>query len=294
MNKLDINLNLYRSFYYVAKYGGFTKASNYAMISQSALSSSIKNLEDILNVKLFERNIGNLTLTKEGKDLFFKIINIIDILEESVEKKEINIGCTRFIADNYMDKPIVIFKRDNKNIKMSFNFSNTTELFQLLKKDELDIVICRYPVFYKFEKNINVEKLLDVENAFVCSKEFYLKERKNMSDSNYCYPLILPDSSEKRRRIVEYLIDNNIYYNIEVELPNSNLLKALIADNIGIGYINKKYVQKEIDDGSFVVIDKFKNIPIDNIALIYKSNINNASIKNFIDIIKFTINNTNS
>ena len=46
MNKFDINLNLYRSFYYVAKYGGFTKASKYALISQSSLSSNIKNLEN--------------------------------------------------------------------------------------------------------------------------------------------------------------------------------------------------------------------------------------------------------
>ena len=27
MNNFDVNLNLYRSFYYVAKYSGFTKAS---------------------------------------------------------------------------------------------------------------------------------------------------------------------------------------------------------------------------------------------------------------------------
>ena len=44
MNKFDINLNLYRSFYYVAKYGGFTKASKHANISQSSLSSNVKKI----------------------------------------------------------------------------------------------------------------------------------------------------------------------------------------------------------------------------------------------------------
>lgn len=46
MNNFDVNLNLYRSFYYVAKYGGFTKASKQANISQSSLSSNVKNLEE--------------------------------------------------------------------------------------------------------------------------------------------------------------------------------------------------------------------------------------------------------
>lgn len=49
MNNFDVNLNLYRSFYYVAKYSGFTKASKQANISQSSLSSNVKNLEEQLN-----------------------------------------------------------------------------------------------------------------------------------------------------------------------------------------------------------------------------------------------------
>ena len=43
MKKFDINLNLYRSFYYVAKFGGFTVASKKMMVSQPALSANIKN-----------------------------------------------------------------------------------------------------------------------------------------------------------------------------------------------------------------------------------------------------------
>lgn len=53
MNNFDVNLNLYRSFYYVAKYSGFTKASKQANISQSSLSSNVKNLEEQLNKKTF-------------------------------------------------------------------------------------------------------------------------------------------------------------------------------------------------------------------------------------------------
>lgn len=285
----NVNLNLYRSFYYVAKYGGFTKASKYAMISQSSLSSNIKNLEECLGIKLFERKASDVILTSDGRQLFMKLEEIINIFNSNIETKEINIGCVRFIADNYLDDTISLFKQQNNKIKISFSFVNTTELYELLKKDELDIVICRYPLFYKFEKYISIEKLKDVENVFVCSKSYYEKEKEEMKNPGYTYSMILPDSSEKRRNIEQYLMDNNINYSIDIELPNSNLLKNLIMNDVGIGYINKKSIQKEIDNGNLVIVDRFKNIPIDNITIIYNSKKNNAIVQNFIEILKSTI-----
>ena len=77
MKKFDINLNLYRSFYYVAKFGGFTVASKKMMVSQPALSANIKNLEDILGVQLIDRKIGKIALTNNGRELFLKLEEII-------------------------------------------------------------------------------------------------------------------------------------------------------------------------------------------------------------------------
>lgn len=63
MNKFNVNLNLYRSFYYVAKYEGSTKASYFANISQSSLSSNIKKLEEELGIILFNRSSTYFSLT---------------------------------------------------------------------------------------------------------------------------------------------------------------------------------------------------------------------------------------
>ena len=295
MNKFDINLNLYRSFYYVAKYGGFTKASKYALISQSSLSSNIKNLENLLDTKLFERKNANVTLTQAGRELYTKLSEIANILNGNIEKKEFNIGCIRSIADNYIDEAIKLFIQKHKDIKVNICFENNSDLYQMLKKDELDILICRYPLFYKFDKYVAVEKLKDIENVFVCSKEYYEKELKdNIMNDDYLYHLILPNSSEKRRIIEQYLIDSDINYNVDIEVPNSTLLKNLIINSTGIGYINKKYVERELDNEEVVVIDTFKNIPLDNLTIIYNTRINNHLTNNFVTFLKSTIKKTNS
>lgn len=290
MNNLNINLNLYRSFYYVAKYEGFTKASYHAAISQSSLSSNIKKLEEELDTLLFNRIGSSVTLTQAGKELYSKLIDIVSILENNNnDVKEINIGCIRFVADNYLDESILKFNKKNKDIKLTFNFSYASELYQMLKKDQLDLVISRYPLFYKFDKDMVIEKLFDAENVFVCSKRFYEKECKKLSNEKYKFPMILPDASEKRRNIEQYLIDNEINFDVVFEVPSSNLLIKLIKEGTGIGYINKKFIEEEVKNGNVVILDNFKNLPIDNISVIYNSKKINLKTKEFIDVLKHTI-----
>ena len=154
--------------------------------------------------------------------------------------------------------------------------------------------MCRYPLFYKFDEYISVEKIKDVENVFACSKEFYDRESEKMLDDNYIFSLILPDSSEKRRIIEQYLIDNYINYRVDIELPNSNLLKKLILNGVGIGYINKKSIKTEIENNEIVVLDRFKNVPFDNITIIYNSKRKNKIVVNFIRLLKKTIGKINS
>ena len=69
----NINLNLYRIFYCVAKEKSITKASKKLFISQPAISKSLKKLESDLNTVLFIRNLNGVSLTDQGKVLYFYI-----------------------------------------------------------------------------------------------------------------------------------------------------------------------------------------------------------------------------
>lgn len=289
MKKFDINLNLYRSFYYVAKFGGFTVASKKMMVSQPALSANIKNLEDILGVQLIDRKIGKIALTNNGRELFLKLEEIINILNGVIEQQEINIGCIRVIADNYLQDIICTFKKQNPNIKINLNYSNTTDLFQMLKKEELDIVICRYPLFYKFESYISVEKIMDIENVFACSPN-YIDRMNDCIANGKPLQLILPDSSQKRRNVEQYLFDSNINYEVTVALPSSNLLKQLMINEIGIGFINKDSIKDELESNELQIADYFKNIPKDSFTIVYNNKKKNLILDKFIEVLKDTIN----
>jgi DNA-binding transcriptional LysR family regulator len=58
-----------KTFYYIAKMGNITKAAEFLRFSQSALSKSLKILEDRLQTRLFYRGTGGLQLTEKGEGL---------------------------------------------------------------------------------------------------------------------------------------------------------------------------------------------------------------------------------
>lgn len=60
---MDISFELYKVFYYVATTLSFSEASRQLYISQSAVSQSIKALEQKLGHALFLRNTKKVTLT---------------------------------------------------------------------------------------------------------------------------------------------------------------------------------------------------------------------------------------
>ena len=64
---MNIDFELYRIFYTVANNGNITKAAEELMISQPAISKSIKNLEEQLGGQLFVRTKRRVVLTDEGR-----------------------------------------------------------------------------------------------------------------------------------------------------------------------------------------------------------------------------------
>ena len=67
---MNVNLEYYKIFYYVAKCGGITSAANELFISQPAVSRAVRQLETDLGAALFVRTPRGVKLTPEGEVLY--------------------------------------------------------------------------------------------------------------------------------------------------------------------------------------------------------------------------------
>ncbi len=64
------NINDFLFFIVLAREGSFTKAAGQMGVSQSALSYTVKMLEQRLDIKLLHRTTRSVSLTQEGEQLF--------------------------------------------------------------------------------------------------------------------------------------------------------------------------------------------------------------------------------
>ena len=67
--KNNINLNLYKVFYDVSKYGSFSKTAEFTYTTQSSISKSIKKLEESLLKELENRKEKNKKYTYKINEL---------------------------------------------------------------------------------------------------------------------------------------------------------------------------------------------------------------------------------
>jgi DNA-binding transcriptional LysR family regulator len=69
MNYFDLNLRQLQTFVTVAQVSSFTRAARLLHLSQPALTKQVRQLEETLGVRLFDRNTRTVELTRIGKEL---------------------------------------------------------------------------------------------------------------------------------------------------------------------------------------------------------------------------------
>ena len=101
---MDINYELYKVFYFVAKTLSFSEASKCLYISQSAVSQSVKVLEKKLGQTLFIRSTKRVQLTPEGDILFKHIEPAMNLIHKGetqlLEANTLNGGQLRIAASD--------------------------------------------------------------------------------------------------------------------------------------------------------------------------------------------------
>src|SRR5438552_1939676 len=84
--RLNLDIDLLRSFAAVADTGSFTAAGELVARSQSAVSVQIRRLEEAVGQSVFERTSRSLALTPSGETLLAYARRILDLNDESIRR----------------------------------------------------------------------------------------------------------------------------------------------------------------------------------------------------------------
>ena len=240
---MNVDLELYRVFYAVAKHKHMTKASEELHISQPAISQSIKKLEGQLGGTLFLRSNKGMGLTEEGKMFYEYVKGALELINNAeneftsfkdLSKGEIKIGCSTTLTKLVLMNALKDFHLDYPNININITNDLTSNLINDLKLGKLDFVIFNESNIK--EANLNLEKIKELKQGFIYNPEFYDDNINNFEDLNNV-PLILQKEESNSRKLLDYIaLQNNVKLIPKMEVVSQELITEFTNIGLGIGF----------------------------------------------------------
>lgn len=293
MYKSNINLNLYKTFYEVAKYGSITEAAKQTYSSQPAISKAIKKLEEELDIQLFYRTLTGVELTEKGKELFFyveKSYNNLMIAERNMletntlERGKLSIGMPSNIGSFYLFEKVMDFHNLYPNIEITIITGGTSALLQMLESHKVDFVIDTSPIHINND-NFMIKKLTTVNYCFIASNNTYKEELpqiKKLKDLEQ-YPLILPIPNTSNRNDLDALLfKHKVKIKNVLNIHTSEMIIAAVKKDLGIGYVIANLVEQEVANEEIKILNVKEHLPSVDINIIYEPNYLTTAPKRFI------------
>jgi len=240
---MNVDLELYRVFYTVAKNKHMTKASKDLHISQPAISQSIKKLEDQLGGTLFLRSNKGMELTEEGKMFYEYVKGALELINnaeneftsfKNLSKGEVKIGCSTTLTKIILIDAINHFHNEYPDININITNDLTSNLINDLKLGKLDFVIFNESNIK--ETNLNLEKITELKQGFIYNPQFYKDEVINFEDLNKL-PLILQKEESNSRKLLDYIaLQNSVKLIPKMEVVSQELITEFVNIGLGIGF----------------------------------------------------------
>ena len=282
-----MNLQQVRYFITLANTKNFTRASEQVHVVQSTFSSGIKKLEDHLNVKLFERNKRNVSLTSAGELLLPKAIELMNQwydIEETFKLRsslEVKLGFVQNIDINVVLPLVNEFKRqhvlsevkifeDKHDVLLKKLDSNSIHAFftEYRDVDKTEYQMCdiaNEELFFAVNQNHPLAKKDSLELAALHNEPFI--------ERSHC--LLYDDVFDKLNK--QEIEPNKVF-----TAHNNETVGALITSGMGITLMPKPFF--EMPQVKFIPIKDAKLSR--KIVLIFKRSNKSTELKRLLEVIK--------
>lgn len=259
-----INYHHLLYFKLIAEEDSVSKAAEKLSLSQSTLSAQLKQFEETLGVRLFERNHKKLTLTDQGKVTLDYAKNIFSLGNELYEvlndtmtssRVSLHVGALDSIPKQVT---LQITKAAYKTGKchVSVLEGKGDEIFRELLAHKLDLVISNYIPNGSDIKGL-LHRTLSKQTIGVFGAEKYKPLRKGFPQSIVGQPMILPTyDSQLRSDLEHWFKTKSIRVDAIAESQDIGLKKLMAIDGLGLIPAAAHTVNRQILNGELFEIGK--------------------------------------
>lgn len=258
--KMRISYDYYRIFYYVARYGSFSKAAEALLCGQPNITKTINNLEAQLGCKLFLRSNKGVTLTPEGEKLFehaeiaFENLSKAEreiISERNLDGGLVSIATTEIGLYGSLLPALAAFNQDYPSVRIRIANLNSPQAIEAVQKRVADFAVVT--LHDKMDSSCYTKKIRDFAEILCCKKGYMDGYEGDVFSRPY---ISINRSSYTYQFYQEYLLSQGIHKEPDIEVATADQVLPLVQAGMGIGFISE-----------FLAADALKNGFIEEIPL---------------------------
>ena len=223
----------------------YTQAAAELHIAQPSLSYSIKELEKELGVKLFEKDSRHIKLTIYGEQFLPYAERILSMLDEGVNvlhqmavsaQQIIRLGYFHSISASLIPSIMLdIYGQDqNQNIRFQFAEAASFDLFQMLKKGELDFSFCLHQ-----DEELESVVVMRQPLYLAVPEHHPLAKRESVTFQDFARePVVMLDKpSNLRTQLDRVYAKNGLTPNVVFEVRECNAALQYVALHFGVSVL---------------------------------------------------------
>lgn len=249
-------LDMFRA---VAEEGTFTRAAERLHVSQSAVSRQLQLLEEELKTTLFHRTGRGVTLTDPGRLLLTTANRINRDLNEVVsqisqtqelQRGVLKLGAGMTVCLYILPKLLKKFRAMYRNLDLRVAAGTADEILRLLRVNELDLALLTLPIV---DDDLEVKPVLKEEMVVATARGHVLTRERHVEARKLArHPMVLFESGSNTRHVLdEFFREQQIPVNVVMETENVEIIKAMVANGLGITIIPYAAIAAEARRGHF-------------------------------------------
>ena len=258
-----MDLKCLNTFLQVAELGSFSRAGEKLGYSQPTVSVHIRQLEEELGVRLFDRIGHSVGLTDKGREVLCHAQGICQACREmevaagksSRVSGTIRIATAQSLCQRLMVESYGALRRQYPEMKIELTTGGTDELFRRLDQNEADIVCTLDSRIYNVNYVIAWEEKVGVH--FVVSPEHPLASHGVVTKEELlCQELLLTEKHMSYRRLLdEFVARDSLAAEPVLENGDADLLCLLARQGLGITFLPDYVTEEAVRAGELVRLD---------------------------------------
>ena len=245
-----------RSFVEVARLKNFSRAAGKLGLTQPAISTQIRQLEEEFGVRLFDRIGKKVFLTQPGILLLDHAGKILNVEKEAFQALRdlmpnpaghLMVGATEASCLYLLPKVFAAFKKKHPEVKITIYRNFTTKIVQKLQEDSVDLGFVSLPVDVR---EIAAIPLFRESVDVAVPPDHPLASRPSVTVEEIArYPWIFPKASRTRAMLDELFRGIRTPVHVTMELSGVETIKRFIGIGLGISLLSRSYASAEVKAG---------------------------------------------